>query len=416
MFHSHSHPPEVLVVGAGPVGMVSALILAKQGIQVRIIDKAAGIENHSFALALHTDSIELMDSLGLKELILKHACRIESIGIYDSYHRMMEIDLNKVSKKCPYIVSIGQNVLEHILVNALHDEGVSVCWNQSLSHIEEKSECVIASIDILEQRMMGYAVARLDMVVGKQESLDVRFIIGADGKNSLVRQRLKLDFPEVGKAQDFVMFEINSDITLSKEMRIVLCEETVNCLWPLSDRDWRWTFEVNDDNRNKNDKAITFPDIHALNKLIETRAPWFYEKVSELQWTAAARFEKRLASSHGHGRVWLAGDAAHITNPIGVQGMNIGLREAKVLTECIAAILSQKQKLEHLETYNRTFQEEWTELFMLEQRFDTIEDRNHWTNRYRNLFPSCIPASSQELFDISSMMGLHKDLHSSRFR
>jgi 2-polyprenyl-6-methoxyphenol hydroxylase-like FAD-dependent oxidoreductase len=122
-----------------------------------------------------------------------------------------------------------------------------------------------------------------------------------------------------------------------------------------------------------------------LLALLGERAPWFEANVDEINWRILVRFERRLATAFGQHRVWLAGDAAHATGPLGMQSMNIGFREARDLAEIIAKVLHGGASLEALDCYNRERRTEWQHLLGL-----AGGDR-------RNRLALCLPASGERL-------------------
>jgi 2-polyprenyl-6-methoxyphenol hydroxylase-like FAD-dependent oxidoreductase len=116
-------------------------------------------------------------------------------------------------------------------------------------------------------------------------------------------------------------------------------------------------------------------------------APWFHGDVGTIEWTAVGLFERKLATSFGRGRVWMAGDAAHLTGPLGGQSMNVGLREADDLAERLVRILRPGAPAGLLDDYNASRAAEWRNLFGAQTSFGSR----------RSLLLPCLPASGADL-------------------
>ncbi len=336
---SDKNVPEVLVVGAGPVGLFAALSLAKQGVSVQIVDRDWRTGAHSYALAIHRRSLALLDGLGLREKVLEGAYPIHSVGLYDRAGRRAEIGLSTGEAGDLGLATIRQDVLEQILEQALRQSGVRVQWNHEVSGLVVEDDCVAATVDKLEKDSVGYAAAHTEWVVARSTRLKVPYVIGADGHQSTVRKALGIDYPRVGPPRHFAVFEFQTDAVFHHQMRIAWDDAATSVLWPLPEGYCRWGFELEDFTgrtgpRIKDRLAVelggqAFPVLgeESLAKLIAERAPWFDGRIGEIRWRIVVRFDSCLASALGRQRAWLAGDAVHMTGPVGMQSMNLGLRE-----------------------------------------------------------------------------------------
>lgn len=415
---STPHTPEVLVIGAGPVGLFTALTLARRGVDVEIIDQEWRAAAHSYALALHPSSLLLLDEIGLIGEVLDQAYQIHTIGLYDSNDRKAEIRLSELDTKYPFVAVMPQSVIENLLVEALDRSGVQVKWNHVASVIRPRPDKVDITVDQLEKESMGYPIARTEWVVARNKEYQVPFAIGADGYHSNVRQAAGINFPQIGEPQQFAVFEFETDADFHGEMRIVMNEYGTNVLWPLDDGYCRWTFELEDFevppvSRSK-DRFIVqlgdaaFPVLAAaeLEPLLKARAPWFKGSIEEIHWRICVRFERRLASAFGKGRLWLAGDSGHMTGPVGVQSMNVGFREAYDLAGRIAAILRHEKQLGDLEAYSIERITEWRQLLGLDAALSPGFDTDPWiAERAPNLL-ACLPASGKDLEHLARQLKL----------
>lgn len=410
--------PEVLVVGAGPVGLFAALQLAKRGIPVEIIDKDWRTGAHSYALALHPGSLQLLDELGLLGEVLEQAVLIQSIGIYDANERQAELRAPAGSDRGGLVAVLQQDVLENLLERALKSFGVSVLWNHELADLECRSDGVLVTVEQLVKETVGYAVAHTEWTVGKTRRLEVPFVIGADGHRSRVRRRMDIEFEPAGQTQHFAVFECQTNADLGQEMKVVFADGATNVLWPMRDGRCRWSFQLLDyaapeENRTKDRLSVQLGTGHypvlseeSFERFLNDRAPWFDAGIGEVLWRIVVRFERRLANRFGKDRVWLAGDAGHVTGPVGMQSMNVGLAEAGKLASTLAGILGDGRPEADLEAYNRARLDEWNDLLGLRQAFQPSDDTGAWLRQHCDLLLPCLPASGEDLAALASQLAL----------
>ncbi len=410
--------PEVLIVGAGPVGQMAALTLARRGIRVSIVDREWRTGAHSYALALHPRSLELLDRLGLLPRVLEQAYRVRAVGLYEGGERRGKLQISDLRDDFSFIAVMRQDALENLFEQALHDLGVNVRWNHQVVTLTPEEKKVAATIDHLEKSSFGYAIAHTEWIVLKSLTVDVPFVIGADGHQSLVRRTLGIDFPEVAEPEYFAVFEFKSDVDLGDEMRLVLDPETMSVLWPLPDGHCRWSFQLKDweeplpprekDRVEVQIGAARYPVLseERLRAYIRERAPWFDGSIDEIRWRMVVRFDRRLADAFGKQRMWLAGDAAHMTGPVGIQSMNVGLREAWTLANLIADVLEGKAAPEKMAEYNEERLAEWRFLLGLEGGLEPGPSAEAWIRPYAGRLLSALPASGADLAALARQAGL----------
>ena len=423
--------PEVLIVGAGPVGLFGALSLAKQGIGVQIVDTGVWAATHSYALALHPQTLHLLHEFGLMQDVLESAYPVRRVAFYDGQNQRAQIEVGD-GNSC--LAVLRQDVLETLLEKSLHDLGVEVDWRHEVSSLEGYPDHVAATIERYEQESRGYVVAHTEWVVAASKDAQFPLVIGADGYKSRVRRAAKIDFPEVGPPQYFAVFEFQSNFDLQNEMRVVFKDDTTNVLWPLPNGYCRWSFQMPDytdpdvermkefyrqsgmghfPSKRPKDRRMTREtevpkvlDAAHLRVFIAERAPWFVGSVDDLTWRTVVRFEKRLAGTFGQGRMWLAGDAAHLTGPVGVQSMNIGLSEVHDLAARVARLLRSQGSLESLESYSSRWLTEWRTLQCLGGGLKPQADTDPWVKEHADRLLSCLPAHGVELGKLAGQLKL----------
>lgn len=410
--------PEVLVVGAGPVGLMAALTLAKQDIPVVVVDREWRSSAHSYALALHPRSLMLLAEFGLLDEVLEAAYRVRRMGIYDAAAWRADVQIAAPGDAALPLAVLRQDVLEQVLVDALRRAGVTLLWNHAVSRLVPQADGAVATIDTLAKESMGYAVARTEWVVAQSRDLHVPFVIGADGHRSLVRRALDIAFPEIGPAQHFAVFEFATELNLRDEARLVLGPETTDVLWPLPHGHCRWSFQLTDQvapasSRRKDRVPVDigsaqFPqlDLERLRDLLNQRATWFDGRVEQIFWRILVRFERRLADAFGRDRIWLAGDAGHLTGPAGMQSMNVGLREAKQLAEMMAAVLRHGEPVTQLQDYGAQRLAEWRWLLGVERPWTADDQADPWISGRADRLISCLPASGAELVAAAKQLQL----------
>ena len=143
-----------------------------------------------------------------------------------------------------------------------------------------------------------------------------------------------------------------------------------------------------------------------LRTLIAERAPWFTGSIEGFTWRAVVCFERRLSPIFGRGRLWLAGDAAHLTGPIGVQSMNVGLFEARDLAVTLERILRHGAPVEELEDYDRRWMAVWRELHSLDGGLQPEGELDPWVGAHAKALTACLPAHGEELRRMAVQLGL----------
>src|SRR5258708_17591029 len=224
---------EVLVVGAGPVGLWTALLLAETGIEVSLIDREARTAARSYACALHPATLTLLERLGLAQSAIDRGRRVETIAFYDGATRQAEIRFSKLGGEFPFLLILPQSALEGLLEQRLRAAGTPVHWNHRFEDLTQDEETVTAVIEELEGTSTGYIVPHWETVVKNRSNFRAEFLIGADGHNSMVRPRAGFEYQSVAQAESFAAFEFDSNSQPGDQVRVVLDNASTNVLWPL---------------------------------------------------------------------------------------------------------------------------------------------------------------------------------------
>ena len=387
---------EVLVLGAGPVGLFSALWLSERGVRVTIVDKYQRSALHSYALALHPLTLRMLDELGLAEALVEHGHPLERIAIYENETRVAEIELSALGGSFPLVLVLPQLLLEAALEKRLEENGVQVLWGHQLLTFDDDQDAVTALVGRMPPD--GNPSDPSEPPTVSTSRIRSSFLIAADGSDSLARRTLGVECTNVGSPIHYGLLEFQSTLQSPEQMSLVIRDESTDVLWPIGADRGRWSVQLQDLSRP--------PDAASLKERIGRRAPWFEADASTTDWITTVSFQRGLAERFGRGRVWLAGDAAHGASPIGVQSMNVGFHEAYDLVRRMTDILRKNASFELLRYYNEERSREWKMLLGITNRLRMRPETPKWAQRLALRLVPSLPASGRDLNALLGQVGL----------
>src|SRR5580698_607031 len=312
---------QVLIAGAGPTGLVLALWLTKQGVSVRIIDKAAAPGTTSRALAVQARTLELYRQLDLTDSLLELGHQVPGINLWVRGEQRAHVPFATVGAgltRYPYLEIFPQDQHERLLLERLGAAGVKV---------ERNTELVTFTQD-------GQGIrAQLQRADGASESCEAAYLAGCDGARSRVREVLGAGFPGGTYRQVFYVADIEaSGPPVDGELHIDLDEADFLAVFPLAARGRVRLIGTVRDERAQHAETLKFEDVsHRAMENLKLR-------VERVNWFSTYRVHHRVAAHFGTGRAFILGDAAHIHSPAGGQGMNTGIGDAVNLAWKLAAV------------------------------------------------------------------------------
>jgi 2-polyprenyl-6-methoxyphenol hydroxylase-like FAD-dependent oxidoreductase len=326
---------DVLVVGAGPTGLMLANQLARRDVRTLIIDRHAGPSRETRALGVQARTLEIYAKLGVIERALELGKPGTGANIWAEGRWMARVPIGEAGRSAtpyPYILVLGQDDNERILGEKLAETGVSVAWNTELVGLEQQD---------------GGVTATLRMPDGASRQVSAGWVAGCDGARSSVRELNGIAFP--GAPYEHVFFVADVEATgsmVADEVNIYLWQDGFHLLFPMrGDNHWRIVGILPAPLRKKD--GVTFEAVvPSLRK--EAGAGLEFRACS---WFSTYRIHHRSASRFRNGRSFLLGDAAHIHSPLGAQGMNTGLQDAYNLGWKLALVATGQAGAALLDSY-----------------------------------------------------------------
>ncbi|MDQ3019996.1 MAG: FAD-dependent monooxygenase [Bacteroidota bacterium] len=326
---------DVIIIGAGPTGLMLACQLTRFDIDFIIIDSKPGPTEESRALVITSRSLEIYQQLGLKDKALSEGQIIESILFISESDKKVNINIGVFGEGMtdfPYIFSLEQSKNEQILYEYLIEKGKEVLWNTELKSFKQIDK--------------GIVVTTLNNDV--ETDYNCKYLAGCDGAKSLVRHILNFKFEGGTYENKFFLADVDIDWDIKEEKIIGMPGENyIVGFFPLKGKNhYRILGTLPKEFYDKED--IGFKDVKRLVKEIYHGRIEF----NNLNWFSIYKLHHRCVDKFSQGKVFLAGDAAHIHSPAGGQGMNTGLQDSYNLAWKLAYVLKDFAKEELLDTYN----------------------------------------------------------------
>ncbi|HKD79164.1 MAG TPA: FAD-dependent monooxygenase [Candidatus Angelobacter sp.] len=320
---------DVLIVGAGPVGLFLANECARRGLRWRLVEERASQSEYSKALAIFPRTLEIFDMAGLAGPFLEKANRVTSVVVVTHGRRLAHMEFKPQESPYPFVAMVPQDVTEKLLVDQLLRKGGSVEYETKFVSAAEQRDLVTVTLDHK----------------GTQTTLQAAYVVGCDGAHSAVRHLLNLPFEGAEYEDTFLLADIETNDSLpANEMQLCPSELGPVAIFPMSATRRRIVASIQ---KTEGDA----PSLDLVRKVLAERAPSGLE-ARGLNWSSYFRIHHRQVARLRVGRFFVAGDAAHIHSPFGGQGMNTGLHDAWNLAWKLDLVLRNHGSDELLESYS----------------------------------------------------------------
>lgn len=316
---------DVLVVGAGPVGLTAAIVLTQRGHSVTVVDSQPEGANTSRAAVVHSRTLELLEPYGVTPDLVARGVHTPTFAIRDRDALLMAVPFDTLPTPYPYTLMISQADTEALLRKRLENLGGHVLRPATVTAVDQGADGVLATF------ADGHQVR-------------ARYLIGADGVHSTIREQAAVSFTGSTYAESFVLADVRlSGGVPADEVILYFSPAGLVVLAPLPDDRYRIVATVED--------APALPDMAFVQRLLDERGPQARPAVvQEVLWGSRFRVHHRIADTLRSDRILLAGDAAHVHSPAGGQGMNLGIEDAVAAGECLSRVLRGESE-DVLDTY-----------------------------------------------------------------
>lgn len=320
---------DVVIAGAGPAGLAAAIALAEAGVDHVLLDRQAEGANTSRACVIHARTLEVLAELGVTERLKELGVVVPTFTVRDGAAVLARVPFGGLPTAYPYTLMVPQDVTEAVLLARLREAGGDVHRPYEVTAVAGDDTGVT--------------------VTAGTHTIRARYVIGADGLHSVVREQAGIGFTGASYAESFVLADVRMTWPLARaEVSLHLSPEGVTVVAPLpgSADHYRVVATVAE--------APEHPGIADIQSIVDKRGPeGARSRVTEVLWSSRFRVHHRVADHYRAGRVLLAGDAAHVHSPAGGQGMNTGIQDAVALGHLLARVLAGEPDA-LLDTYEQT--------------------------------------------------------------
>ena len=309
--------------------------LAARGISLRIVDKEPERSNKSRALVMHARTLELMEKMGVAKDLVDVGERSVHMAAYLNKEPVLDLRFNDIGAEdtpYPFLLFVSQVETERILDAHLLRQGVKIERPVEVLHVEDGAD---------------HATATLQHPDGRTEVVQARYIIGCDGAHSVVRKHAGLTFEGEAYAQEFWLADAEVDWVFPRDQLSVCLGDTgAFMVFPLKGQKTSRLMLSLQSHGETHD-----PTLEEFQREASLRSP-VPLKILAANWLSRFRLHHRGVNKYRAGRLFVAGDAAHIHSPAGGQGMNTGIQDAYNLAWKLAMVLRQEARKELLDSYN----------------------------------------------------------------
>jgi 2-polyprenyl-6-methoxyphenol hydroxylase-like FAD-dependent oxidoreductase len=328
------NPVDVLVVGAGPSGLTMACELARHGVRCRIIEKAAAPASTSRALAIFPRTIETFQMMGMADPVLEAGHHLSGVAIYNRTGQIGYVGFSNLPSRYRFAISLPQSETERLLTEHLRQSGVVVERDKELIGLSKSDDKVR-----VVTRNSG----------GLEETIESGWLIGCDGAHSSVRHLLQVPLEGEAYPETFLLADVKIDGSLDHvHLHLFLTDEGIVGIFPFRGDRCRVIASTPPEAKADSPEDLQLQEIQAI---VQKRTNSEIRLVDPV-WLSRFCVSHRKIKDFRVGRIFLAGDAAHIHSPAGGQGMNTGIQDAFNLAWKIALVVQGNSPDSLLDSYN----------------------------------------------------------------
>lgn len=323
---------DVLVVGAGPTGLMLAGELARRGVSFRVIDKAAEPTKLSKAIGVHARTLEILSDLGIADELIGRGVKLLGTQVFADGKLLVRAGFEELDSHYPFVLSVPQSETEAVLADNLRRHGGAIERSTELCGLEQDADGVSCTLKKAD---------------GTTERVRVAYVAGTDGASSFVRKSLGLEFGGSSYSEQFQLADVRADWDLPRDrVTVFFSGDGLIAIFPIPNDRARLIIST----AVSASAEVVPPTLEQVQARYDA-ASHIPAKLTDAAWLASFRLHCRQVERYQVGRVFLAGDAAHIHSPVGGQGMNTGMQDAHNLAWKLALVLSGKSAPTLLDSY-----------------------------------------------------------------
>ena len=326
---------DVLVVGAGPTGLSLACRLARRGIDHLVVDHAPPGANISHGAVVHARTLEVLDNIDASAPLIRRGVAVQHFTLRDGDEKLLAAHFSELPTRYPFALMVPQSTAEDVLLGQLGHYGSSVLRPVTAVGLQQEANGV--TVELWDGSTRSGSPSR--------RSIFARYVVGCDGMHSQIRSAMEMPFVGLSRAVSFVAADIHMQWSLPRtEVQVFFSESGLLVVAPLPDDQHRIVALV--------EPGDAKPGRDDVQELLVKRGPRASPAVvRDVVWSARLLVHDRVATHYRSGRVFLAGDAAHVHSPAAGQGMNAGIQDALLLADLLADVLSGRAEDSVLDRY-----------------------------------------------------------------